>query len=897
VSPTDRPDTAAHVEAQAPLRLLIVEDVAADVELEMYELRRAGIAATCRVVDTEGAMAAALPDFRPDVILSEFSMPHFDGLSALALACRVAPDVPFVFVSGTVGEEAAIRALRAGASDYVLKMNLRRLPSTIERCVKEARLLAERRRTQAALVTLQQRLHDVSTSLPDVLWSVTLPGEQVEFVSQACETVYGRPARDFQERPTLWKDVVHPEDRAGVAHAWERTLAGSAFDIEYRVTRADGALCWVNHRGQLVRDAKGARFDGIVRDITSAMRDRQRLARLAGIHAWLADINAAIVRIRSDRDLLQETVRLAARIGDIAGATATIFDVASSPVHFSVGAGVTAQTHEPANAFSQSLLQSAGSALAVRLAGERRIWNDLAASDAPDRDALLARGIRSAAAFPLTIDGRIVGEIHLYAWQPEFFEAAVAQILREVAGNLSLALQLISKQSEADYLALYDPMTGLPNRSFLQGRLREFVGAAARNDRKLALVLLDFERLRDINMVGGQQAGDELLRLVGNRLRAIAGDEARVARLTGDRFALIVNDLADATTLPGMLFGTGPGLQDIRHVVNERQIEVVLRAGVAVYPSDGTDADTLFQGAESALEDARITRVRIAFCSPQMKAAVADRIDVEHLISKALADDLFVLHYQPKIDLSSGRICGVEALLRIEDAIDGIVGPQRFIGVLEQSRLIDRVGRWVMEEALRAQARWRTHTGATLRVAVNVSAVQLLRDGFVEVVADVLKTAGPDARLELEITESVVVDDLDASVGILGRLRKLGVTIALDDFGTGYSSLRYLSAMPLDTVKIDRSFVTGLPETPEKVSIASAILSLASALDLTVVAEGVETEEQAGWLRAHGCTIAQGYLFGRPEAEGRFVERWESDRRRRATAAPAHARAPMPHSR
>jgi diguanylate cyclase (GGDEF)-like protein/PAS domain S-box-containing protein len=893
-------DSSPPAEAQAsaePLRLLIVEDVAADVELEMRELRRAGMAAQWRVVDTEVDMARAIHEFRPDVIISDFAMPHFDGLAALALARREAPEIPFVFVSGTLGEETAIRALHAGASDYVLKMNLRRLPSTIERCVKEARLVAQRRVSEAALARLQQRLHAVFTSLPDILWSATLPGEQIEFVSPACDAVYGRPCGEFEKHPHLWKDLIHPDDRARVGDAWQRALEGAVFDVEYRIVHADGAVRWVNHRGQRVRDANGERFDGIVRDITAAMRDRQRLARLAEIHAWLADTNAAIVRIRQERELLQEAVHRALGIGDVGGAMATMFDVEDAPLHFSVRAGITPHAELAQSAFAESLRQSAGHALALSLSGMHRIWNDLADSDMPDRDDLIARGIGAAASFPLAIDGRTVGEIQLYASQPGFFEPAVAQLLREVAGNLSLALKVLRKQSEADYLALFDPLTGLPNRAFLRNRLREFVSATVRSDSRLALVLLGVERLRDINMLGGQQAGDEVLRLLGNRLRAIAGDDARVARLAGDHFALVVNDLSDATMLPGLLFGEGPGFADVRYVVNDREIQVMVRAGVAVCPGDGADADTLVHAAESALEDARVTRARIAFCSPQMKAAAADRVDIEHRIAKALQNDRFVLHYQPKVDLAGGRICGVEALLRIDDPADGLIGPQRFIGVLEESRLIDRVGRFVMEEALRAQARWRARTGATARVAVNVSAVQLLRDGFVDVVTDVLQSAGPDARLELEITESVVMHDLEAAIGILRRLREIGVTIALDDFGTGYSSLRYLSAMPLDTVKIDRSFVTGLPDSAEKASIANAILSLGSALDLTVVAEGVETHAQAQWLREHGCAAAQGYLFGRPEPEACFADAWHAQRSRRGTFTPAQARAPAPTRR
>jgi diguanylate cyclase (GGDEF)-like protein/PAS domain S-box-containing protein len=880
--------------AAAPLRLLIVEDVAADVELEMRELLRAGIAAECRVVDTEDAMTRAIDEYCPDVIVSDFAMPHFDGLSALEIARRRAPETPFVFVSGTVGEETAIRALHAGASDYVLKANLRRLPPTIERCVKDARLRAHRRAVEAALARLQERLRAVFTSLPDVLYSATLPSERMEFVSPACESVYGHSPEAFEQDPALWKALVHADDRARVEEAWQRALVEGGFDIEYRIARSDGVPRWVNHRGHVVRDASGVRFDGIIRDVTGAVRDRQRLARLAEIHAWLADTNAAIVRIRQERELLQDIVQRALRIGDVVGATATIFDVGDAPPHFAVRAGITPHPDLATSAFAESVRHSAVRALAVSSRGEPRIENDVARAVVPDRDELLARGIAGTAAFPLTVDGRVAGELEIFAGQPGYFEPAVARLLREVAGNLSLAITLLRKQSEADWLALFDPLTGLPNRAFLRNRLPEFIGAAIRGETKLALVLLEVERLRDINMLGGQQAGDEVLRLLGNRLRAMAGDDARIARLAGDHFAFVVGELTDATTLPHLLFGGGPGFGDVRCAVNDREIEVTVRAGVAVCPGDGADADTLFHAAESALDDARATRSRIAFCSPQIKAAAAERVEIEHLIAKAMNERRFVLHYQPKVNLANGHICGVEALLRIDDPIDGLIGPQRFVGVLEQSPLIDAVGRFAIEEALRAQARWRARTGASPRVAVNVSAVQLLRDGFVDVVSEVLRAAEPDACLEVEITESVVLDDLDAAVRVLRHLRELGVTIALDDFGTGYSSLRYLSAMPLDTLKIDRSFVAGLPESAEYAGIANAILSLGSALDLMVVAEGVETEAQAHWLRERGCGVAQGYLFARPQPEAHFADAWHAHRLRHAAFMPSPTRATAP---
>jgi EAL domain-containing protein (putative c-di-GMP-specific phosphodiesterase class I) len=305
----------------------------------------------------------------------------------------------------------------------------------------------------------------------------------------------------------------------------------------------------------------------------------------------------------------------------------------------------------------------------------------------------------------------------------------------------------------------------------------------------------------------------------------------------------------------------GPQLLDTAHEIDGRELRVAMKAGAALFPDDGEDADALMRNAEAALRKAKGTGDRFLFYTPHLNARVAERLDLEAKLRRAAERGEFELHYQPKVDLGDGRITGVEALLRWRDAERGAVSPAQFVPVLEETGLIGQVGLWVMREAVTAHRALAQGGRAAPRIAVNVSAIQLRGQGFVDDVRAVLGGAGEAAGLDLEITESLLMENIDESLRKLRVVRDLGVHIALDDFGTGYSSLAYLSRLPIDTVKIDRGFVHNMVDKAEDTSIVSAILSLAHALKLKAVAEGVESEEQAELLRLLLCDEMQGYLF------------------------------------
>src|SRR6266513_2529293 len=535
----------------APVNLLFVEDSAEDVQLALRALSRDGVEAEWRQVDSQSAMKVALAEGQPDAILSDFSMPGFDGLEALLLAREIAPDVPFIFLSGTIGEERAIAAIRMGATDYVLKSSMRRLGTAVKRALSET------------------------------------------------------------------------EER-----------------------------------------------------------------------------NAYETRIR--------------------------------------------------------------------------------------------------------------------------------------------------------YLANYDALSDLPNRSLLADRTAQAIAHARRTGRTCGLIVLNIDRFKIVNEGFGQAAGDALLKLLAERLRAAVGEGDTLARLGADTFAVLtanllrpdetmtlVRKIQEAASLPFVLDG--------------REQHVSLSFGASTFPRDGEDLEVLLHNADAAMQ-----RVKSAGGNGFQYYAAAMTRDATERVELAL-------HYQPQVEIASGRISGLEALMRWHHPERGLISPAQFIPIAEESDLIFSLGEWALSTACRQLSEWDANGHPAPRVAVNVSARQFRTPGFVDMVARLLRERRINpSRQELELTESVLIDNREEAVAVLGQLKTLGVQIAVDDFGTGYSSLSYLSGLPIDCLKIDRSFVVQTTDGGRGAAIAQAIISLGHSLRLRVLAEGVETPEQLEFLRRHGCKEYQGYLFSRP---------------------------------
>jgi diguanylate cyclase (GGDEF)-like protein len=483
----------------------------------------------------------------------------------------------------------------------------------------------------------------------------------------------------------------------------------------------------------------------------------------------------------------------------------------------------------------------------------------------------------------LNATGRWQGEIWNRRKSGEIYpEWLTINAVRDEFGRLVNYVAVFSdisgiKQSQAQlaHLAHHDPLTGLPNRLLFNDRLDHALDRARRDGSQLAVLFVDLDRFKHINDSLGHLAGDGLLQEVAARLTGAVRREDTVARMGGDEFTLLLEDLRrpeDAAVLARKLLDvlSGP------YSVAGRELFVTASVGISLYPRDGSGCEELIRNADAAMYQAKEEgRNGYHFYLPELTAAALQRVHLEADLRRALARGELSVHYQPQIDLDSGRLIGAEALVRWRHPEQGMIPPDRFIHLAEDTGLIIELGELVLRTACRQAVEWLAAGVPVERIAVNVSAQQVQRSDFVATVRSALRDTGlPPRHLELEVTESFIMGQAEAGIRVLQALRELGVRLAVDDFGTGYSSLGYLKRLPIHMLKIDRSFVSDLQGDSGDLAIAKAVIALGRTLGLKVIAEGVEHDHQAGLLRAEGCHYGQGYLFGRPVEGEDFARRW-----------------------
>ena len=588
----------------------------------------------------------------------------------------------------------------------------------------------------------------------------------------------------------------------------------------------------------------------------------ERLARLERAYTMLRAVNAAIVRIRDRTELFDEACRVAVAHGGFRMAWIGLPGTAPTDAVFAVShAGDERGFFTRVRIVPEATAADGRGVTATAVAeGRTAVNNDIAANSARGRlrDECVARGYRASIALPLRVEGKAVAALVLYAGEVGHFDAEEVRLLEELAADVSLGMAMIGQTREAQYLAAHDPLTGLPNRARFLERIGKRVADHAGT---LAVMLLDIERFRSINDTYGAAAGDEVLCAVAERLRFASSGPEPPARIGGDAFGLVLDGHRHAAGIAQEVERILAHTFGVPIVVEGQQLRLSAKAGIALSPADGGDAATLFRNAEAACERARAAPEAALFYAPEMNAGLSRLVAIENRLRHGVVDEQFVVHYQPKVDARTGVIAGAEALLRWNDPENGLTAPHQFVTLLEETGLIVDAGRFVVARVADDLARWRARGLVVPRIAVNVSALQLRRDDFLDEMRAAVAAAGEGAALDVEITESALMADLAGAIATLNGLRALGVEIAIDDFGTGYSSLSYLARLPASTLKIDRSFVTALDEGNEGRAIVATIIALARTLRFKVVAEGVETEAQADVLRRVGCDQFQGFLF------------------------------------
>lgn len=725
-------------------------------------------------------------------------------------------------------------------------------------------------RTKLALQHSEKRFRLLIENASDLVAVIDSRGV-ITYVSPSLKRIGG-----YEVKETLGKkflEFIHPEDMQACTTDLSATIQNrDALRVaEQRFRHKNGN--WLTLETIARNALDDPIIDGIVinaRDITERKSHEQKIARLSRIHAVLSGINSVIVRVRDRQVLFNDACRIAVEHGGFGIAWIGVLNQETLEITPAACAGVDAESFLARSQNTARLDTPMGQGVVGRAIREKRAVSSNDITTEPGvggerRKEAARRGYRSSISLPLLIEGAAVGNFSLFAKEANFFNADEVKLLTELAADISFALEHIGKEEKLNYLAYYDALTGLPNRALFDDRMTRCLRAANHEKSKVALVLINLERFRVINDTFGRHAADGLLKLVAERLQSAIFDRDSLARIQGDVFAALFTDIKDDADIAHILEEKIIGCLSQPFTIAGQELRVSAKAGVALFPGDATEPDALFSSAEAALKQAQGSSDRYLFYARKMNAQVAERFKLENKLRRAVEREEFVLFYQPKVDLLTEHVTGLEALIRWNDPDTGLVLPSLFIPLLEKTGMITEVGAWALKRAVSEPAAWLATGLRPPRISVNVSPVQLKRKDFVAMVQQAIAAAGnPDHGLDLEITESVMMEDIDSNIVKLRAVRELGVGIAIDDFGTGHSSLRYLARLPVTTLKIDRAFIQDMTTNPDDMEIVSVTISLAHNLNLKVVAEGVETDAQSKLLRLLNCDEAQGFLFSKP---------------------------------
>ena len=667
---------------------------------------------------------------------------------------------------------------------------------------------------------------------------------------------------------------VAESERAKVWPELANVMAGREYQSEWQMQRKDGTTFAGEINAKLLSDG---RVLMILREITERKVQEEKLSRLGRIHAVVSGINSLIVRCRDRQELFNGICRLLVERGHFKMVWIGLLkneEVRPMAFHGDDG-GVLKSLRISMRADVVGSENSGGPTAQALREQQPVVCNDIAHDERMQQwhQASRDHGLGSMLVLPLYIAKQMSGCFVLYAADPGYFDDEETKLLTELAANVSYAMEFIATEERLDFLAYYDPLTRLANRRQLIERLVTFAQTARQTRKLLAVLQLNLENFKFINDSVGRKGGDEILKQVAQRLTEIVGNTSHIARSAGDHFVVVMDAFQDSAEVVRFIE------QDLLPQLSRpmtaggRELRLAVRIGIARFDQDGDDPESLLRNAEAAMKKARLGTERYVFYTQEMGSTMSEKVTLETQLRRAVEKQEFVLYYQPKVDLRDGSVVGAEALIRWNSPELGQVPPTRFIPLMEETGMIVEVGRWAMEQAIRDHQRWLEQGLPAIPVAVNVSPVQLRHKDFVAVVRDVL-TRLADGRpcLDLEITESTLVGDTEDHIVKLKAVRDLGVQIAIDDFGTGYSSLSNLVRLPINTLKIDRSFVLTMTDSADTMSVVSTIMALAHSMRLKVVAEGVDSQEQLKFLRLLRCDQIQGWLFSKALPADEFAQ-------------------------
>lgn len=809
-----------------------------------------------------GEVGASYRDQRTQRLLNRGGDPVALGLPPghpPAESALVAPIVSLKHIYGWICLTGRIGSHEFTADDERL---LTILAAQVGRIYENGDLYLEVQESERKFRQLTEHIHEV-------FFLVDPEMRRTLYVSPAYEEIWGRRTEDLYDDPSEWMKAVHPGDRKLALAAFASGRDTGHFDYEFRILRLGGEERWIHARGFPIHDSGNRlyRIAGIAEDITNRKSAEERIQRLSRVHAVMSGINSSIVRLREREALFKETCRILVEHGRFAMAWVGLLDQETLAVTVTAYQGPAADRELLSGIqFSASEhLPGGRTTVGEALRHRRPAFTTVLTRDdepAPDMKGPARRGYRRIISLPLLSGDTSLGVVVLYSKEPGELEDEEMALLVELAEDISYALDYIKNEELIEYLAYHDPLTGLVNRATLHRRLTDVIAGKQTENGTFALLLMNINNFRDINDTLGHSNGDVLLRETAGRLSGVLWDSDVVACLGGDEFAILLPSLADKGDIQQVIGKISRVLQR-QFMIGGLPVNVEARLGVALYPDHGDTADVLWQRADIALRSAKELHGSWALYEPAIDHYDADRLTLIGGLRSAMDHNELVLHYQPNIDLSTGRVHGVEALLRWQHPERGLIFPDEFIPQVERTGLVNTMTSWVLANALRQGRVWHAN-GLLVEVSINISVRNLLDPDLCGDIVDMARSSRfPLERLKLEITESALMTDPELARSVLQELSDAGIRLSVDDFGTGHSSLVYVRDLPVSTIKIDKSFVIDFDQ-PRNAAIVSTAVDLGHNLGMTVTAEGVESEATWVALREMGCDTAQGYYFSRP---------------------------------
>src|SRR6266853_1414034 len=757
-----------------------------------------------------------------------------------------------LYDAGPIKDKTPSAAIR---EDRLLFFALHSLTSSRRRALEMAQVITKDLRESEASLGRAQRIAQLGN------WSLDSETGEMTWSAEMNRT-FGNAATSTAQRYEDFLRNIHPKDRRVLEQALQQAVTtGQDSDMEHRIVTRDGMTRWVHtivHRSQ---EASKVVLNGTIRDITERKLAVLRLTVEHGVTQLVAGAT-------DPNEIMPGIIEA---IG-----TGLSFECGS---HWSLdkdGALLqcTASWGENAPAIAEflALTKKMSVPSGVDLPGrawaghEPLVLTDVGSEQGFSRTtAALQAGLHGALALPIVAAGRNFGVIELFSAGTIQPDDALMQLLKSLSSQIGQSFQRRLAEDQLRFIATHDSLTDLPNRSLFNERLRHALHQGTRYTRGIAVMFIDMDRFKVVNDSLGHSAGDRLLQDSAKRLAECLRESDTVARLGGDEFVVMIENFTapkDAIAVAQKVLASlaRPFFVDGQEFLMSASI------GISTFPDDGKDSETLLKNADIAMYRAKDQgRNNYQFYSAQMNKHTFERLAMESSLRRAIERDEFLLYYQPKLDLRTGAIAGVEALIRWKHPDWGMVSPAQFIPLAEETGLIVQIGEWVLKTACDQSRMWREQGIPPMRVAVNLSARQFTQKTLVSDVARTIAQSGltPDC-LELEITESLVMHNPEGAAETLHKLRAMGISLSIDDFGTGYSSLAYLKRFPLDCIKIDRSFIKDIPTEADDMAITKGVIALGHSLRLKVVAEGVETVEQRDFLRSNDCDEMQGFLFSKP---------------------------------